>query len=218
MAAGVRDRQRGARSPAPLISTIPHRLAAGRPSLALVAAMPVLAVGRAGLVALGVPDYAAGSIFAIGLLAMVALVGRVGLGGAVRRPPLWMALGGGLVLGAGLLLPGRLLHAERLPLAAVDGQAFQLWAPATAVVVVAEEAFLRARLQPLLTAQLGANPAIWLAALVFALAHVPLYGLVALPLDLGVGLLLGALRQWSGRVAPAMLAHAIADLGWWSLG
>jgi membrane protease YdiL (CAAX protease family) len=50
----------------------------------------------------------------------------------------------------------------------------------------------------------------------FALIHLPLYGVGALPLDLAVGLLLGGLRIISGGVLAPAIAHVIADLagGW----
>jgi hypothetical protein len=53
-------------------------------------------------------------------------------------------------------------------------------------------------------------------SLVFALIHVPLYGWHVVPLDLGVGLLLGGLRLVTGGVTAPAAAHTIADVAtWW---
>jgi membrane protease YdiL (CAAX protease family) len=128
------------------------------------------------------------------------------------------AIAAGACLGIALLIPGSLAGHRALPPALWEGSLFAPWSAATALVVVGEEVFLRARLQPLLRSALGPGWAIWLVATAFALAHAPLYGGGAIPLDLGVGLLVGGLREWTGRVAPSVLAHGIADLGWWFLG
>ncbi|MQA64109.1 MAG: CPBP family intramembrane metalloprotease, partial [Actinophytocola sp.] len=58
--------------------------------------------------------------------------------------------------------------------------------------------------------------AIGVCAVVFALLHVPLYGWWIVPLDLAVGVFLGALRWVSGSVVAPATAHVLANLaGWW---
>jgi membrane protease YdiL (CAAX protease family) len=90
------------------------------------------------------------------------------------------------------------------------------WATATAVVATAEEAFLRGALFDALDRWRGANVAVVGAAVAFALLHVPLYGWHVLPLDLAVGLALGALRLAAGTWTAPAVAHVGADLaGWW---
>jgi membrane protease YdiL (CAAX protease family) len=51
----------------------------------------------------------------------------------------------------------------------------------------------------------------------FALMHVPTYGVPAVPLDLGVGLVLGGLRVLSGGPGAPAVAHVAADLAAWFL-
>lgn len=185
--------------------------------MALLAAMPVLALGRAALLRLGLPDTVAGPAFAGALLVAATLAPRPVRPAAPPRS-LVPGLALGATVGALLAVAGSAAgHPFPAPAAWAPG-GWAPWTGATVAVVVAEELFLRARVQPLLRASVGAIPAIWLTAAAFALAHAPLYGAQALPLDLGVGVVIGTLREWSGRVAPAVLAHGIADLAWWFLG
>jgi membrane protease YdiL (CAAX protease family) len=90
------------------------------------------------------------------------------------------------------------------------------WALLTTVVATAEEAFLRGALFGVLSRWRGPDVAVVGAAVAFALLHVPLYGWGVVPLDLAVGLLLGALRLLTGGWAAPAVAHVGADLvGWW---
>jgi hypothetical protein len=60
--------------------------------------------------------------------------------------------------------------------------------------------------------------AVVVAAIAFAALHVPLYGWHVVPLDLAVGLVLGATRLVAGTWTAAGVAHVGADLaGWWLL-
>jgi membrane protease YdiL (CAAX protease family) len=110
-----------------------------------------------------------------------------------------------------------------VPAAAVHGfsgartlSGYAGWASLTAVVATAEEAFLRGALFGVLARWRGPDVAVVAAAIAFALLHVPLYGWHAVPLDLAVGLLLGALRLLTGGWAAPAVAHVGADLaGWW---
>jgi hypothetical protein len=125
-------------------------------------------------------------------------------------------LAGAAVLAAAPFLqhladPGPVLPAERLP----------VWAAAVVGVAVAEEVLLRGVLwRAVLRATAHPGSAPWVALAVttvaFAVLHVPFYGAGSLPVDLAAGLLLGALRQWTGSVTAPVVAHLAADLaGWW---
>ncbi|HEV3232732.1 MAG TPA: CPBP family intramembrane glutamic endopeptidase [Candidatus Dormibacteraeota bacterium] len=124
----------------------------------------------------------------------------------------------GVLLGLALLLPGALLLLSgAIPRGAGLAAAFPGWAGAVLVVATAEEVLIRGVLQPRLATTAGAESAIVACALLFAAIHVPLYGVQALPLDLGAGLLIGWLRQRTGSVAACAAAHLVADLGGWFL-
>jgi len=90
------------------------------------------------------------------------------------------------------------------------------FAPVVAVAVTAEEALVRGALFSALMSRWGAVVAVVLTSLVFALVHLPIYGVTALPLDLAVGLWLGGLRLLTGGIAAPTVAHLLADLspGW----
>ena len=95
---------------------------------------------------------------------------------------------------------------------------FPAWAALTAFVAGAEEAFLRGALFDAVMRRRGTDAAIVVAAIAFALLHVPLYGWHVLPLDLAVGLVLGAARVAAGTWTAPAIAHVGADLvGWWLL-
>jgi len=79
------------------------------------------------------------------------------------------------------------------------------------LAAVAEEALFRGALYALLERR-GALLAVGVSASVFALVHVPSYGLAALPVDLGAGLLFGWQRWASGRWTVSAATHAAANL------
>lgn len=123
-----------------------------------------------------------------------------------RRSVAW-GLGGAAVL----LLPALLL-AHPAPR---EGT-FLPWALVVTVVATAEEAFLRGALFDALTRRFGDTAALVVTALCFAGLHLPLYGWHAMPLDLAVGLWLGALRRTTGTWTAPAIAHGLADLvAWW---
>lgn len=153
----------------------------------------------------------AGVAFAVCLLALCGAAGTavrpsarsvlIGLGGGVFLclPALFGALQGSAVLGA---------HRP--------GGSFAGWAVVVSLVAVAEELFLRGALYDAVTGWLGETAAIVVAAVCFAGLHVPLYGWHVVPLDLAVGLWLGALRRWARTPVTPALGHTLADLlGWW---
>ena len=102
-----------------------------------------------------------------------------------------------------------------IDLASVNG-AIAVWTPVVAIVAIAEEVVLRGVLFDAVRVWGGAGWALLATTVLFALIHLPLYGVGALPLDLAVGLLLGGLRIISGGVLAPAIAHVIADLagGW----
>jgi membrane protease YdiL (CAAX protease family) len=175
---------------------------------ALAAAVIAASWLRTGLAAAG--EEVSTACFAGCLLA-------IWLGGRLARPagsdgwavPQAAALG--TAVGALLLAPvalstppsGRALH-DLLP-----------WASGTALVATLEESVVRGRLQQLWTVTVGVAPALVGSALVFALMHLPAYGLAAQPVDFAVGLTLAGLRQVTGRVCACALAHTVADWGGW---
>jgi membrane protease YdiL (CAAX protease family) len=78
------------------------------------------------------------------------------------------------------------------------------------LAAVAEEALFRRALYGWLI-RWGAPVAVIGSAAAFALIHVPTYGLAALPVDLGAGLVLSWQRWASGRWEVAAATHALAN-------
>jgi hypothetical protein len=71
-----------------------------------------------------------------------------------------------------------------------------------------EELFFRGLLQGAFTRRIGATPAIFVTALIFAFAHITSEGPLAPLVIFPSGLVLGYLRQRTGRLAAGMVAHA----------
>jgi membrane protease YdiL (CAAX protease family) len=123
------------------------------------------------------------------------------------------ALGGvvaGLMVGAILLAP-----VVGGPLSARPWGAFLPWAAIAALVATLEETSIRGVLYQRWAGEAGTVAAIVVGAAVFALIHLPRYGIGAMPLDAAVGLALGGLRALTGRVLPCAIAHTVADWGAW---
>jgi membrane protease YdiL (CAAX protease family) len=203
-------RQRHTGAPASLTSAS-RRPADLQRAGALAACLLVAAALRA-LVLPPLGEPAAGLLFALVLVAAAVLaspeVGNL-------RPA---ALILGTAAGAALLLPGLWLHWAGLPSRAwfIPAPTLAGYSAALLVMVPAEELFLRGALQPTLRRALGPGAAITVTAVLFAAIHMAAYGLVAIPLDFGVGLLLGWLRERTGSTAACAIAHLVADLGsWW---
>jgi membrane protease YdiL (CAAX protease family) len=173
--------------------------------LAGLAAAMALRLGAAGID--GPRPVPAGLVFAAALMLLVAAAGWKP--GAVRVSAVLLG-----VLGAcGLVLfPAWLVDSPSI--VPLDG--FPAWAVVVSVVAIAEEILLRGALFDLVQPLWGAWGAATVAAIAFALLHVPLYGWGAVPLDLAVGLWLGGLRVLSNGVAAPAIAHTLADLSaWW---
>jgi len=152
-------------------------------------------------------------------LLFAGVVGGVAVAGGWRpaRPrlrALATGMAGAAVLCAApamLRLGGHTLVLGPPPVALLPG-----WAALTVLIAAAEEALLRGALMDALIPRAGELAAVGVAAVAFALIHVPLYGWQAVPLDLAVGVWLGGLRLLSGGVAAPATAHALADLAaWW---
>jgi membrane protease YdiL (CAAX protease family) len=165
-------------------------------------------------VALGGPDTAgsmpAGLVFAVALLAVSVAAGwRIG---RPRVSALALGAAGGGALVASWLLARNLPGLELAPLNA----GIAIWTPLVALVAVAEEVAFRGVLFDAVRDWGGDGAALVATTLVFALIHVPLYGIGSLPLDLAAGLLLGSLRVVSTSVLAPAIAHVVADLagGW----
>jgi membrane protease YdiL (CAAX protease family) len=79
------------------------------------------------------------------------------------------------------------------------------------LAAVAEEALFRRLLYDRLL-RFGVVAAVIGSAAVFAVAHLPAYGLVAMPVDLGAALLLSWQRYASGRWTVPAVTHAVANL------
>ena len=182
-------------------------------------AIPLLGFGFcvavAGRVLIGGRDVAqslpAGLVFAGCLFALSWSAGVV-----VRSS--WRAWTLGVAGGLFLCLPAVFgaLHGSALLGAHRPGGSFLIWAAVVSVVAVAEEVFLRGALYNAITGWRGESAAIVLCAVAFAGLHVPLYGWQVVPLDLAVGLWLGALRKASGTAVTPAISHTLADLlGWW---
>ena len=79
------------------------------------------------------------------------------------------------------------------------------------LAAVAEETLFRRVLYDRL-ARFGVVVAVVGSAVVFALVHLPAYGVAAMPVDLGAALLLSWQRYASGRWTVPAVTHAVANL------
>jgi membrane protease YdiL (CAAX protease family) len=79
------------------------------------------------------------------------------------------------------------------------------------VAAIGEEAFFRRYVYGTLERR-GIVLAVVVSAALFALVHVPLYGMAALPIDLAAGLLFSWQRWASGRWTVPAATHAAANV------
>lgn len=189
---------------------------------AIVVALAGVALARWAAMRAGVDGLAVGASFGLALLALAALAGvRTGhihpdtTTRRIARP-----LAAGLVAGLALLaiaeLGPILTGATTVPGLGRPAAPFLPWAVITVLVAVAEEAVLRGVLFERIERLGGVGVALIVTTIVFALLHVPLYGWHVVPLDIGVGLVLGGFRVATRSVVAPAAAHAIADLAtWW---
>ena len=193
--------------------TASHSVMPERASRSLTLSLTVGFAAAIGLrIAIGLPDVSAST--GAGLAFALALYGLA----ALSRPRLNAspkALSIGVVVGALLCAPAVLARIAFTDSHRPEGS-FLTWSLIVSVVAVAEEVFLRGALRDAITAWRGANTAVVVGAVLFAALHLPLYGWGSVPLDLGVGLILGYLRERTGSVAAPAGAHVTADLiAWW---
>ncbi len=113
-----------------------------------------------------------------------------------------------VVLAAGV---GAMLAARAVAGIGIPARAGLLALTLNTLAAVAEEAFFRRYLYARLL-RWGAAVAVLVSALAFALVHVPGYGLAALPLDAGAGLLLSWQRWASGRWEVPAATHVFANV------
>jgi membrane protease YdiL (CAAX protease family) len=144
-------------------------------------------------------------LLAVGYLVVTAASLVVaGPGDSVGRAPLgWgpvLAIGVGAVAVAGAA--GGPVPERRVGVVAVG---------LAVVAAVAEEALFRRVLYGRLE-RFGAVVAVVGSAVVFALVHLPGYGVAAMPVDLGAGLVLSWQRYACGRWTVPAVTHAVANL------
>lgn len=165
---------------------------------------PVLpaTVAAAGLVALTAREVGWDStavIAAVGIAAAIMPANQPTTEQAsARRWMLAVLLGVVAFATVGSLFPTPLLPFS--PYAALGG----------AVAAIAEEAFFRRFLYGWL-ARWGTAIAVVGSALAFATVHAPLYGVAALPIDLGAGLLFGWQRWATGGWTAPAVTHVVAN-------
>jgi membrane protease YdiL (CAAX protease family) len=163
--------------------------------IAFLLARPAL-----GGTAMAVPLLAAGYLV---LGAAAVAVGTTGGERGARAPLGWMVvLGIGLAGVAGAVVVGGPVADRRVGVVA-GGLAL--------VAAVAEEALFRRVLYDRLL-RFGVVGAVAGTAVVFALVHLPAYGVAAMPVDLGAALLLSWQRYASGRWTVPAVTHAVANL------
>lgn len=137
-----------------------------------------------------------GTYLAIGLASIAVPAGR----DRPRLPPV-MALGLGVAA---------VIVAARVAGPSISSPWSAAALPLSLLAAVAEEALFRrvayARLE-----RFGAVIAVAGSALLFGMVHVPAYGLAALPVDVGAGLLFGWQRWASGTWTVPAATHAFAN-------
>jgi membrane protease YdiL (CAAX protease family) len=192
-------------------------------TLATALIVAVLLAGTAGAVALRVvmlrppSDPAPQAIAFGGALLLLAFAAGSRIPSVSTRVIAAGIIGGGILvlipLGLGLAAQGGWTG----PVVSMTGgmAAFD-WMAVTLLVACGEEALVRGALFRVCLPPLGAVGTVLLTSAVFALIHLPFYGLPALPLDFAVGIWLGGLRLASGSGAAPAIAHSVADLAaWW---
>lgn len=174
--------------------------------LALAVALRIQIAGAAG------PRSETAAVWFAATLGAVALATqRPAEVGACRGRTLLVGVAGAVVL----CVPAAMRHVLAGGIGATaDG--YTTWAVFVVVVAVAEEALLRGSLFRAIEQRAGVAVAIAVTSVAFGLLHAPIYGWGVVPLDIAVGVWLGALRAVTGTVVAPAVAHALADLaGWW---
>ena len=147
-------------------------------------------------------------LLAAGYLALTAGALAVGLPGSSADRAGGAPLGWGPVLAIGVVAVG-LAGVVGGPVA--DRRVGAAAVLLAVVAAVAEEALFRRVLYGWL-ARFGPVVAVVGSAVVFALVHLPGYGIAAMPVDLGAALLLSWQRYACGRWTVPAVTHAVANL------
>jgi len=168
------------------------------------AATIVVLVGVAVLVLRPFVDAASSTRTAL-FAASYLTIGLASLAVPVEHDGARMAPGLALLLGFGAVAVAASVSGSPVPL---PWSAAAL--PLSVLAAVAEEALFR-RLAYGRLERFGAAVAIVGSALLFGLVHVPAYGPVALPVDVGAGLLFGWQRWASGTWTVPAATHAFAN-------
>lgn len=168
------------------------------------AATLVMIVGFAVLVARPFADAATGTRTAL-FAASYLMIGLASIAVPLERERPHLAPGLALLWGLGAVVVAANVSGSPVPL---PWSAAAL--PLSLLAAVAEEALFRriayARLE-----RFGAVVAVVGSALLFGMVHVPAYGLAALPVDVGAGLLFGWQRWASGTWTVPAATHAVAN-------
>jgi membrane protease YdiL (CAAX protease family) len=168
------------------------------------AATLVVVVGLAVLVARPFAEAATGTRTAL-FAASYLTIGLASIAVPLERERPHLAPGLALLWGVGAVVVAASVSGSPVPL---PWSAAAL--PLSLLAAVAEEALFRrlayARLEPF-----GPAVAIVGSAMLFGLVHMPAYGLSALPVDVGAGLLFGWQRWASGTWTVPAATHAVAN-------
>jgi membrane protease YdiL (CAAX protease family) len=177
----------------------PERPADAVTALVVVLGCAVLAL-RVGL--LGRSDAGLLLVLTYGSIMVVSLVVPVPAAGPTSmRSVAVVCIAGVLAVAAAAALAG-----PRVPAATV------WWAPGMNVLAaIGEEALFRRAAYGWM-ARFGPAIAVVATAVLFALVHVPVYCIAALPVDLGAGVLFGWQRAATGSWAVPAATHAVANL------
>jgi membrane protease YdiL (CAAX protease family) len=164
----------------------------------------------AGLALLAIRPVVAGSFGGpLLVVAILTVLAATSLSAPIAQTtPLGASLGPTVVLaiGIGAFVAAAFLPGARVPLPTTSAAVL-----ANSLAAVAEEAFFR-RLVYGRLASIGPAAAIAGSALLFALVHVPIYGVAVFWVDLGAGLLFGWQRWASGRWDLPAATHVAANL------
>ena len=168
------------------------------------AATLIVVLGVALMVARPYAEAAAGTRIAL-FAASYLTIGLASIAVSLERERPHLAPGLALLLGFGAVVVAADVAGSPVPLP---------WSAATLplslLAAVAEEALFRRLAYPRLE-RFGAAVAIVGSAVLFGLVHVPAYGLTALPVDVGAGLLFGWQRWASGNWTVPAATHAVAN-------
>lgn len=169
--------------------------------------LPIAVAGLAGALLLAralVPGSTARPAALLTLLYAAVLVGSIAV--PLPRGPRPVRAWPATIVGTAAVAASVLVAGPPAPMRLVA-----LALPLNAFAAVSEEALFRRLLYGRLE-RFGAPVAIGATAVAFAAIHLPLYGVVALPLDFGAGLLFSWQRYASGSWAAPAATHVAANV------